>query len=196
LNYRLHLTAWWHPSPDKLLQVIVLSVGDAALTKGDESYYLKSVSTERETWARDIGLLHDYLEGHFPELRLAFSHFHDVPPELALAEVRRRLAVEAPSLAGSCGTDRDCATTWTVAVVVADAAAGRLIAAGGGNVPAAVRCGGDPGVPADSLFTTGLARVAELSTMPLRRRPSGRSAASWITSEAVSVRDNCGVTGE
>jgi hypothetical protein len=96
LNYRLHLSAWWHPAPDRLLQVIVLPLGDTALVKGDKSYYLKSVSTEGETWARDIGSLHDYLEAHFPELRIAFSHFRDVPPDLAKAEVRRRLAVEAP----------------------------------------------------------------------------------------------------
>lgn len=98
LNYRLHLTVWWHPAPDTRLQVIVLNVGDVALIKGDKSYYVKSVSSEGETWARDIGLLHDYLEGHFPELRIAFSHFRDVPPELAKAEVRRRTAVEAPTL--------------------------------------------------------------------------------------------------
>ena len=97
LDYRLHLTAWWNPAPDKLMQVILLSVGRRMLIKGDKSYYVQSVSPEGETWARDIGLLHDYLEGHFPELRLSFSHFRDVPPALAQTEVRRRMAVEAPT---------------------------------------------------------------------------------------------------
>jgi hypothetical protein len=97
LDYRLRLTIWWNPSPDKLLQVIVLGVGRATLINGDKSYYLKSVSSEGETWARDIGLLHDYLEGHFHELRISFSHFRDVPPELARAEVRHRLTIEAPT---------------------------------------------------------------------------------------------------
>jgi hypothetical protein len=72
-------------------------LGRATLIKGDKSYYLKSVGTEGETWARDIRLLHDYLEGHFPELRISFSHFRDVPPELAQTEVRRRMALEAPT---------------------------------------------------------------------------------------------------
>ena len=39
----------------------------------------------------------------------------------------------------------------------------------------------------DNLFTRDLGRSAELSTMPLRRRPPGRCAASWITSETVSA---------
>jgi hypothetical protein len=38
----------------------------------------------------------------------------------------------------------------------------------------------------DSLFTILGFRFAELSTMPLRWRPLGRCAASWITSERVS----------
>ena len=43
--------------------------------------------------------------------------------------------------------------------------------------------GGEAG---DSLFTSAACFAAELSTMPLRRRPEGRCAASWITSERVS----------
>src|SRR2546423_1623980 len=97
LAYRVGLSVWWNPAPDKLLQVIVLNVGASTLLKADKTYYVKSVSAEGETWARDIGLLHDYLEGHFPELRISFSHFRDVPPELAEIEVRRRMAVEAPT---------------------------------------------------------------------------------------------------
>lgn len=98
LDYRIHLTIWWNPAPDKLLQVIVLAMGRFVLIKGDKSYYLKSVSAEGETWARDLGLLHDYLENHFPELRIAFSHFRDVPAELAQAEVKKRMELEAPTL--------------------------------------------------------------------------------------------------
>jgi hypothetical protein len=99
LEYRLSLTAWWNPSPDKLIQIIILSVGPAVMIKGDKSYYLKSVSTAGETWARDIGQLHDYLEGHFPELRISFSHFRDVPPHLAQSEVHRRSEIDAPTRA-------------------------------------------------------------------------------------------------
>ena len=38
----------------------------------------------------------------------------------------------------------------------------------------------------DRLFTAAACVAAELSTMPLRWRPEGRCAASWITSEVVS----------
>lgn len=79
LHDRVRLTVWWNPAPDKLLQVLVLVVGRSALVKADKAYCLKSVAAEGETWARDIGLLHDWLEAHFPEVRIAFSHFRDVP---------------------------------------------------------------------------------------------------------------------
>ena len=60
LDHWLHLSIWWHGTPDKLLQVVVLSVGRITLVKGDKTYDLKTLSAEGETWARDIGLLHDY----------------------------------------------------------------------------------------------------------------------------------------
>jgi hypothetical protein len=97
LDYRLHITAWWHPAAEKLLQILVVDLGTCAILKGDKSYYLQSVTAEGETWARDIGLLHDYLENHFPEVRISFSHFRDVSPALAQAEVCRRLSVESPT---------------------------------------------------------------------------------------------------
>jgi hypothetical protein len=96
LDYRLHLTVWWNP--EKLIQVVILTIGPIALVRGDKSYYLKSISAEGETWVRDIPALHDYLESHFPELRLSFSHFRNVPASLTAAEVARRMAVEAPTL--------------------------------------------------------------------------------------------------
>jgi hypothetical protein len=97
LHHRVQLTAWWNPAPDRLLQVVVLTVGRSALIKADKSYYLQSVTEAGETWARDVGLLHDWLEGHFPEFRMAFSHFRDVPAELARAEVARRTSIGAPT---------------------------------------------------------------------------------------------------
>lgn len=97
LNHRLQLSVWWNPAPEKLLQVVLLRLGDCAILKGDKSYFLKSVSSEGETWARDIGPLHDYLEGHFPEVRISFSHFREVPAHLAGKAVRQRLAADAPT---------------------------------------------------------------------------------------------------
>ena len=97
LDYRLRISLWWHPGPEKLLQVLVVEIGDCLILKGDKSYYLKSISAEGETWARDTSMLHSYLENHFPEVRISFSHFRDLPPALAQAEVRRRLAIDAPT---------------------------------------------------------------------------------------------------
>jgi hypothetical protein len=97
LDYRLHLTVWWNPAPDKRLGVIVFSIGPSTLIRGDKSYYLKSVSPEGETWTRDLPMLHDYLEDHFPEVRISCSVHRDVPPDLAQMEVRRRMAVETPA---------------------------------------------------------------------------------------------------
>jgi hypothetical protein len=42
-------------------------------------------------------LLRDYLEAHFPELRIAFSHFRDVPHELAESKVPCGMAIEVPA---------------------------------------------------------------------------------------------------
>jgi hypothetical protein len=96
LEYRVSLTIWWNPQ--KLLEVIILSVGQIALVKGSKAYILQSITAAGETWARDLPALHDYFESHFPELRLAFSHFRDVPAGVAHKEVHRRMAVEAPTL--------------------------------------------------------------------------------------------------
>ena len=65
INYRLRVTAWWNPDPDKRLQVLLVEVGGATLLKGDKTYHLKSISAEGETWVRDIASFHDYLENHF-----------------------------------------------------------------------------------------------------------------------------------
>jgi len=97
LDYRLHLSAWWNAAADKLIELIIFDLGSAKIIKGNKSYYLKSITAAGETWARDIGPLHDYLEGHFPELRISFSHFRDVPAGIAQAEVHRRSHIEAPT---------------------------------------------------------------------------------------------------
>lgn len=97
LNHSFHLTIWWNAASDKLLQVLVISIGNSVLLRADKSYYLKSVSAAGETWARDIPQLHSYLESHFPYLRINFEFARDVPPELAKKEVFRRLATDAPT---------------------------------------------------------------------------------------------------
>src|SRR4051794_15144426 len=86
------------------------------------------------------------------------------------------------SLGGSCGTDRGRGVTWTVA-------RRRSTTAGVPRLPAGAAGAPRPRRPGDNFCTTGLAPAAELSTMPLRRRPAGRSAASGITSGTVSVWD-------
>ncbi|MDB5328327.1 MAG: hypothetical protein JWM57_3896 [Phycisphaerales bacterium] len=97
LNYRFRFASWWNPSPDALMQVLVVPVGDAVLIKADKSYFMQSVSESGETWARDLPALHDWLEAHLPEVRVAFSHFRDVPAGLAEAEVRRRSKAITPA---------------------------------------------------------------------------------------------------
>ncbi|MDB5328454.1 MAG: hypothetical protein JWM57_4023, partial [Phycisphaerales bacterium] len=97
LNYRLQFVSWWNPSQDARVQVLVVPLGDAVLLKADKSYFMQSVSESGETWARDIPALHDWLEAHLPEVRVAFSHFRDVPPGLAAAEVRQRSKARTPT---------------------------------------------------------------------------------------------------
>src|SRR5262245_14470981 len=93
LNYRLQLALWWHPSNERRVEVLILQLGGSAILRAAKSYFMKSVTSEGESWVRDLPALHQYLEDHFPEMRISFSHFRDVPAELAELEARRRMAV-------------------------------------------------------------------------------------------------------
>jgi hypothetical protein len=94
IDYRVSVTAWWHPQ--ERMQVLLLPIGETVLIKADKSYYLQSVSEAGETWSRDLPALHDWLENHLPEVRIAFSHFRDVPEGLASKEARRQSAGRSP----------------------------------------------------------------------------------------------------
>lgn len=98
IEHRLSISAWW--KPDSRIGLLVIDIGETIIIKADKGYYLQSISESGQTWARDIPSLHAYLETHLPEVRIAFSHFRDVPANLAESEVRRqerRRGVELPS---------------------------------------------------------------------------------------------------
>jgi len=76
LFYRFAMNIWWHPQFK--IQIIHILVGSKYLLKGFKSYYLKSITEQGETWARDISPFQDYLEYHFREIHIAFSHFRDI----------------------------------------------------------------------------------------------------------------------
>jgi hypothetical protein len=95
LDNRLPVAIWW--AQDRRLQVLLIRIGGTALLRGNKSYYLRSITRDGETWARDIPALHAYLETHFTEMRLAFSHWRDVPKEIAETEALRRFTHDAPA---------------------------------------------------------------------------------------------------
>ena len=95
LDYRIRLSVWWHN--EHRIELIVLPVGSVSLLKAQKAYYLRSITEQGETWARDIGPLQDYLESHMPEFRLSFAYFRDVPSHLAEAQARRKLTADAPT---------------------------------------------------------------------------------------------------
>jgi hypothetical protein len=97
LDYGMSVSIWWQAQTDARIQILVIRMGDAAILRGSKSYYLRSITQDGETWTRDIPMLHDYLQTHFPEMHLAFSHWRDVPKELADAAAIQRLALEAPA---------------------------------------------------------------------------------------------------
>lgn len=97
LSYRLDLRIWWNA--EHKIQVVVLPIGATMLVKGSKAYYLKAITEEGATWARDIGPLHDYLEHHFPEMHLSFSFFRDITPTIAAAHIGRKLAAQTPTIA-------------------------------------------------------------------------------------------------
>jgi hypothetical protein len=86
----LDLEAWWFPTAK--IQVIAVPIrsgggSGSVLLKGSKAYFVTTIAREGETWARDVNALADYLESHFPEVHLAFSHFRDVPVLLASRRV-------------------------------------------------------------------------------------------------------------
>ncbi|MBM4103120.1 MAG: DUF87 domain-containing protein [Planctomycetes bacterium] len=88
LRYRIDLMVWWHH--EHHIQIIVLPLGSKCLLKGFKDYYLKSISTEGESWAREIGPLQDFLESCLPEIRITFSSFRDITSKQAMLQIQRR----------------------------------------------------------------------------------------------------------
>ena len=95
LSYRIQLNIWWHP--DSKVQILQLPLGSKALLKGSKSYFMKSITEQGETWAREIGPLQNYLEAHFPELHIKFSYFRDITDTLAATQIQRKMKTQAPS---------------------------------------------------------------------------------------------------
>lgn len=83
----LNLSVWWNRN-DKIEVLLLKLPGGRFLLKGTKAYHLLSISEEGETWARDIPVLHDYLEGHFREMHLSFSFIRDVPAFMAERKAR------------------------------------------------------------------------------------------------------------
>jgi len=96
LFYRIMFNLWWHSQLK--MQILHMPVGSKSLIKGFKSYYLKSITQEGETWARDIGPLQDYLENHFREIHISFSYFRDISLTLAALQIQRKLSAETPSI--------------------------------------------------------------------------------------------------
>ena len=95
LTYRIQVNIWWHP--DSKIQVLQLPLGSKALLKGSKSYFMKSITEQGETWAREIGPLQNYLEAHFPELHIKFSYFRDITDTLAATQIQRKIESQASS---------------------------------------------------------------------------------------------------
>lgn len=96
LRFQVRLSLWWQPEHRQ--QLIVLPIGSKALLKGTKSYFLKSITDEGETYARDIPQLHKYLEAHFTEVRIAFSHFRDLSKSIARSHLEKKTRIETPTV--------------------------------------------------------------------------------------------------
>ena len=94
IAYRLRFSLWWQQ--DLMVQVMVFPLGQKALLKGCKDYYLTAVTHRGETWSRDLGPLQNYLESHFPELHISFSHFRDITKSVAGSHIRRSLSKSIP----------------------------------------------------------------------------------------------------
>ncbi|MFG0285176.1 MAG: ATP-binding protein [Phycisphaerales bacterium JB039] len=104
LGYGLPLGLWWLEQAK--VSLITLDLGEAILVKGTKSYHLRAISEEGQTWARDIGGLHDYLETHFPEVHISMSFFRDVPKSLARRHVAGRMGAAGRAIPDSAALER------------------------------------------------------------------------------------------
>ena len=95
LRYRHRAELWWHA--DLKVQMLLYVAGGALLAKGSKSYFMKSISEEGEVYARDLNALHEYLESHFTEVHILFTHFRDIPERVAA----RRIAETRPGPPGT-----------------------------------------------------------------------------------------------
>ena len=57
LNHRIRFAVWWHAVAK--IQALILPFGDDVLLRGNKPFVLRSISPVGETWARDLGPLHD-----------------------------------------------------------------------------------------------------------------------------------------
>ena len=83
---RLGLDVWW--SSEHKIEIHLLDLGSCSLIRGAKTYYVKGLSEEGEIYARDIEPMLDWLELHFPVVRVYFNYFRDISRSLALSRIR------------------------------------------------------------------------------------------------------------
>lgn len=89
VNYEFKQRLWWHPE-DKL-EISVIQIEPYLLIKGIKHYVLKAITPEGELYIRDLNGLHEYLESHFSEIHISFSHFRDIDSQqLILKRIKDR----------------------------------------------------------------------------------------------------------
>ncbi len=103
IHYNLAIALWWHPR--LCIHASVLAVDDWHLLQSGKPYLLRSMAEEGETYARDLGLLEEYLVAHFPEAHLSLSSFRD--PTLSL--IQARIDARHTRHANACGPDGSAA---------------------------------------------------------------------------------------
>ena len=96
LRYRINIKVWWHPQ--YYIQIILLPLGSRCLLRGSKDFYLKSITEEGESWAREMGPLQDFLESSLPEIHISFSHFRDITSKHALLQIKRRFGQDNENL--------------------------------------------------------------------------------------------------
>ena len=74
------------------ITVSLIGIDENAIIKAAISYYITAVGKDGETYARDLGLLHDWLYSHFPEVHIETSVFRNATSGL----VAKRLSEKGP----------------------------------------------------------------------------------------------------
>jgi len=84
----LDLEISWNP--EKRVEIHVLDLGFCVILRGTKTYFVQALSDQGELFVRDLEPMLEWLEVHFPAVRIHCSYFRDISRSLALTRISEK----------------------------------------------------------------------------------------------------------